>query len=58
MKRTVTILIILSLLTITACTPYHHEGAATGAAIGGVTGQSSTTGIHGAEALSALRLAP
>lgn len=38
MKRTVTLLIILSLLTITACTPYHHEGAATGAAIGGVTG--------------------
>ena len=38
MKRTVTFLIILSLLTITACTPYHHEGAATGAAVGGVTG--------------------
>jgi hypothetical protein len=41
MKRTtkiIALLIILSLLSLAACTPYHTEGAVGGGAVGGVTG--------------------
>lgn len=38
MKRMISVIAVLVLFTAIACTPYHHEGAATGAAMGGIAG--------------------
>lgn len=38
MRKTAAILLMIALLTVTACTQYHYEGAAAGGAIGGITG--------------------
>lgn len=38
MKKIVTILLILALFPLAACTPYHTQGAGVGGAIGGITG--------------------
>ncbi len=39
MKQAVALLVLVSLLGLSfGCTPYHTEGAGTGAAVGGVTG--------------------
>ncbi len=38
MKKAVTIVMILALLPLAACTQYHTEGAVTGGAVGGITG--------------------
>jgi outer membrane lipoprotein SlyB len=38
MNRVVTILLIVALLPLAACTPYHTQGAVAGGAIGGIAG--------------------
>lgn len=38
MKKAVVIVLILALLPLAACTPYHSQGAVTGGAVGGVAG--------------------
>lgn len=38
MKKTITILMMLILMTVASCAPYQHEGAAVGGAAGGVAG--------------------
>jgi hypothetical protein len=38
MKKVIASLIMLALLPLAACTPYHTEGAVTGGAVGGVAG--------------------
>jgi hypothetical protein len=38
MKRAFSVLSIIALLIVTACTQYHYEGATTGGAVGGIAG--------------------
>jgi len=38
MKKIIATFIILALLPLAACTPYHTQGAVTGGAVGGVSG--------------------
>lgn len=38
MKKIISLMAILVLFAVIACTPYHHEGAAVGGAMGGMAG--------------------